>query len=82
MAPVGWHPDSWQARTTGQIPSYRDQARAASVMGELARLPPLVTSWEVDALREQLAMPQWAKPSFCRAGIAQRPSPTAVPRRS
>lgn len=50
-----WHPASWLARTTGQIPSYRDQPRAEAVMAELARLPPLVTSWEVDELREQLA---------------------------
>jgi len=53
---VGWHPASWRDRTAGQIPAYRDQQRAAAVMAELARLPPLVTSWEVDALRDQLAL--------------------------
>ena len=52
----GWHPASWLARTAGQIPAYRNQQRAAAVMAELARLPPLVTSWEVDALRSQLAL--------------------------
>lgn len=40
----------------GQIPAYRDPQRAAAVMAELARLPPLVTSWEVDALRAHLAL--------------------------
>ena len=68
MAPVGWHPASWQARTAGQIPSYRDQARATRVMGELARLPPLVTSWEVDALREQLAMAAVGKAFVLQGG--------------
>jgi 3-deoxy-7-phosphoheptulonate synthase len=53
---AGWHPASWLARTAGQIPSYRDQQRADAVMAELARLPPLVTSWEVDALRAHLAL--------------------------
>jgi len=55
-AEASWHPASWLARTAGQIPSYRDQRRAEEVMAELARLPPLVTSWEVDALRDQLAL--------------------------
>ncbi len=53
---ASWHPASWLARTAGQIPAYRDQRRAAAVMAELARLPPLVTSWEVDALRASLAL--------------------------
>ena len=53
---ASWHPASWLARTAGQIPAYRDQHRAAAVMAELARLPPLVTSWEVDALRASLAL--------------------------
>ncbi|MEO7385781.1 MAG: 3-deoxy-7-phosphoheptulonate synthase class II [Gammaproteobacteria bacterium] len=51
-----WHPASWLGRVAGQIPTYRDQDRAGAVMEALARLPPLVTSWEVDALREQLAL--------------------------
>ncbi|MSR08055.1 MAG: 3-deoxy-7-phosphoheptulonate synthase [Gammaproteobacteria bacterium] len=55
-AEAGWHPASWRDRTAGQIPAYRDQQRAEAVMAELARLPPLVTSWEVDALRDQLAL--------------------------
>ena len=53
---ASWHPASWLARMAGQIPVYRDQQRAAAVMAELARLPPLVTSWEVDALRAHLAL--------------------------
>jgi len=55
-ADAGWQPASWLARTAGQIPAYRDQQRAEAVMGQLARLPPLVTSWEVDALRDHLAL--------------------------
>jgi 3-deoxy-7-phosphoheptulonate synthase len=55
-ADAGWHPASWLDRSVGQIPAYRDQQRAESVMAELGRLPPLVTSWEVDALRDQLAL--------------------------
>ena len=68
MAPVGWHPASWQARTAGQIPVYRDQQRAAAVMAALARLPPLVTSWEVDALRAQLALAGQGKAFVLQGG--------------
>lgn len=53
---ASWQPTSWLARAAGQIPAYRDSQRAEAVMAALARLPPLVTSWEVDALREQLAL--------------------------
>ncbi len=53
---ASWQPASWQSRVAGQIPTYQNHDRASSVMAELARLPPLVTSWEVDALREQLAL--------------------------
>lgn len=54
-ADASWHPASWLDRVAGQIPAYRDTQRAETTMTALARLPPLVTSWEVDALREQLA---------------------------
>jgi 3-deoxy-7-phosphoheptulonate synthase len=55
-ASTPWKPDSWLARVAGQIPSYRDSRKADAVMAALGRLPPLVTSWEVDGLRAQLAM--------------------------
>ena len=50
-----WSPTSWQARPAAQSVGYGDSAALARVLGEMARLPPLVTSWEVERLREQLA---------------------------
>jgi 3-deoxy-7-phosphoheptulonate synthase len=50
-----WHPASWQSRKATQQPSYEDPDALASVVAELARLPPIVVSWEVDNLRERLA---------------------------
>ncbi|HEY1555752.1 MAG TPA: 3-deoxy-7-phosphoheptulonate synthase class II [Kofleriaceae bacterium] len=50
-----WSPTSWQARPAAQQASYADDAALARVMGEMSRLPPLVTSWEVEELREHLA---------------------------
>jgi 3-deoxy-7-phosphoheptulonate synthase len=50
-----WSPASWQSRPARQQPVYADPARLAQVVTLLAQMPPLVTSWEVVALREQLA---------------------------
>jgi 3-deoxy-7-phosphoheptulonate synthase len=50
-----WAPDSWTSRPALQQPVYDDPAELAAVARELAALPPLVTSWEVAALREQIA---------------------------
>jgi 3-deoxy-7-phosphoheptulonate synthase len=53
-----WTPDSWQRFPTLQQPTYRDPQQLARVLGELARLPPIVVSWEVDQLRDELAAAQ------------------------
>jgi len=50
-----WTPDSWQQRQTLQQPNYRDPQALATAVTALGKLPPLVVSWEVDALRERLA---------------------------
>ncbi|MGB9428281.1 MAG: 3-deoxy-7-phosphoheptulonate synthase class II [Gammaproteobacteria bacterium] len=50
-----WQPESWQSRTAGQQPLYADAAAVARALSEIRRLPPLVTSGEVDKLRRQLA---------------------------
>ncbi|HEY9540236.1 MAG TPA: 3-deoxy-7-phosphoheptulonate synthase, partial [Luteimonas sp.] len=53
--PAGWTPASWRERTALQQPSYPDQDVLAGVQDELRALPPLVTSWEIAALKQQLA---------------------------
>jgi 3-deoxy-7-phosphoheptulonate synthase len=58
VAKAGWSPDSWQARPALQQPHYADQAKLARVLGQLASLPPVVVSWEVDQLKEELAAAQ------------------------
>jgi 3-deoxy-7-phosphoheptulonate synthase len=50
-----WSPDSWRRRSALQQPEYPDPARLERVLGDLRQLPPLVTSWEIIGLREQLA---------------------------
>ena len=50
-----WSPDSWRARPAQQQVGYGDPAALARVVDEMGRLPPLVTSWEVEKLRGELA---------------------------
>jgi 3-deoxy-7-phosphoheptulonate synthase len=66
--PQNWTPASWQARTALQQPSYPDAERLAGARGELSRLPPLVTSWEILALRRQLAEAQEGKRFLLQGG--------------
>lgn len=51
----GWAPDSWQRKAAAQQPNYPDPAALRAVLAQLSRLPPLVTSWEIESLKRQLA---------------------------
>ena len=53
-----WHPASWQSLSAAQQPTYPDKAALERAVSELSRLPPIVTSWEVDELRSQIAKAQ------------------------
>jgi len=50
-----WSLTSWQSRPAVQQPVYPDPAALQSALAQLARLPPLVTSWEIENLKHQLA---------------------------
>src|SRR6185312_6794521 len=50
-----WSPTSWQDKPAAQQVSYGDPAALERVLAEMSRLPPLVTSWEVENLRASLA---------------------------
>ena len=51
----GWTPVSWRMRPAGQQASYGDPEAVARVVDEMGRLPPLVTSWEIEELRHRIA---------------------------
>jgi 3-deoxy-7-phosphoheptulonate synthase len=50
-----WTPTSWQAKPAAQQPVYPDAKALQSAVVQLAQLPPLVTSWEIENLKHQLA---------------------------
>jgi 3-deoxy-7-phosphoheptulonate synthase len=58
VAKSEWHPASWQSLSAAQQPSYPDKAALERAVAELSRLPPIVTSWEIDELRTQIAKAQ------------------------
>jgi len=55
LFPIAWTPDSWNKRSASQQPVYPDPAKLQQVLARLAKLPPLVTSWEIENFNQQLA---------------------------
>src|SRR5689334_23910391 len=53
-----WHVATWQTKVAQQQPTYADSKALESTVAKLARLPPIVVSWEIEALRERLAAAQ------------------------
>lgn len=49
-----WSPDSWKSKPVAQRVAYPDPAALDRCLAALAQLPPLVTSWEVERLKQQL----------------------------
>jgi 3-deoxy-7-phosphoheptulonate synthase len=50
-----WTPGSWRRRPALHQPKYADEVALERALAELACLPPLVTSWEIESLKAQLA---------------------------
>ncbi len=50
-----WNPSSWRATKALQQPTYEDPAAVERAVTQLGKLPPLVSSWEIESLKKQLA---------------------------
>ncbi|MEO1366520.1 MAG: 3-deoxy-7-phosphoheptulonate synthase class II [Acidobacteriota bacterium] len=53
-----WNPETWQGFEALQQPNYPDPHELEDAVRRLAKLPPLVTSWEIESLRGQIAEAQ------------------------
>ena len=51
----GWSPTSWQSKPARQLPVYADPAALERTISQLSQLPPIVVSWEVEQLKQQLS---------------------------
>ncbi len=65
---TSWHPASWHGKPAQQQPAYGDPAALEQVVAELSRLPPIVVSWEIEALRERLAAAQRGQAFLLQGG--------------
>jgi len=63
-----WAPDSWRRREALQQARYDDPDALGSAVRRLASLPPLVTSWEINNLRQQLGEAQAGKRFVLQGG--------------
>jgi 3-deoxy-7-phosphoheptulonate synthase len=53
--PRDWSPASWRSKPAAQQPSYRSDEKLQAALRTLGDLPPLVTSWEIENLKSQIA---------------------------
>ncbi len=63
-----WSPESWQGYKALQQASYPDQEELARALRQLGALPPLVTSWEIQTLKEQIADAQAGRRFMLQGG--------------
>jgi 3-deoxy-7-phosphoheptulonate synthase len=63
-----WSPDLWTRRPAEQQPTYRDSVALQRVVEQMSRLPPIVVSWEVEALRRQIADAQQGRRFLLQGG--------------
>ncbi len=63
-----WSPSSWRSKPAAQQAVYPDPAALEKVLAALANLPPLVTSWEVESLKQLLAEAAFGKRFLLQGG--------------
>ena len=66
--PAEWSPASWRERPVLQMPTYPDADAFEATLRELHALPPLVTSWEILTLKQQIADAQEGKRFILQGG--------------
>jgi 3-deoxy-7-phosphoheptulonate synthase len=65
---TSWHSASWQTKPAQQQPVYADPQALERAVAHLSRLPPIVVSWEIEALRERLAAAQRGQAFLLQGG--------------
>jgi len=66
--PLEWSPTSWATRPARQQPAYRDPEALQKALDELSRLPPIVVSWEIESLRQDIADAQQGRRFLLQGG--------------
>ncbi|MBM3888064.1 MAG: 3-deoxy-7-phosphoheptulonate synthase class II [Verrucomicrobia bacterium] len=63
-----WSPDSWKQKKVRQTVVYPDHRELQAVLQRLSKLPPLVTSWEIENLKASLAKAQRGEAFLLQGG--------------
>lgn len=63
-----WSPSSWRDKPRAQRVGYADPAELEQVVGQLRALPPLVTPWEIERLKQELADAQQGRRFLLQGG--------------
>src|SRR5271155_2121590 len=63
-----WSPDSWASRINAHPVVYEDPNALERACNDLSVLPPLVTAWEIDRLKRQIADAQVGKRFLLQGG--------------
>lgn len=74
-----WNPRSWEAYASPHLPLYEDRRALAAAEDQLRRLPPLVTSWEIEQLKAAIADAQEGKCFLLQAGDCAETLADCVP---
>jgi 3-deoxy-7-phosphoheptulonate synthase len=65
---IPWEPGTWTTKPLAQGITYADQSTFEDVVAKLKRLPPLVTSWEIEELKSLIADAQEGKRFLLQGG--------------
>ncbi|MEO1718374.1 MAG: 3-deoxy-7-phosphoheptulonate synthase, partial [Planctomycetota bacterium] len=68
LHPADWSPTSWKTKLDPQQVLYTDRDAVERATAKLASLPPLVTSWEIDSLRDKIAAAQRGESFLLQGG--------------
>ena len=63
-----WNQNSWKEKKGIQMPVYADAKLLEDTINELATMPPLVTSWEIEKLRDKFALAEKGKVFVLQGG--------------
>ncbi|HXN30207.1 MAG TPA: 3-deoxy-7-phosphoheptulonate synthase class II [Polyangiaceae bacterium] len=63
-----WTPDSWKSKVDAQAIAYGDAGALERACTRLRQLPPLVTSWEIERLKQLLADAQQGRRFLVQGG--------------
>lgn len=68
VARGAWSPESWRGRAEAQRIEYPDAESVERSVAKLRSLPPLVTSWEIEKLKEEIGDAQEGKRFVLQGG--------------